>query len=64
MQNPISSLTPWVFSQIGNTKNYIIGAGDKKGACNNIYLNAPNCSKANFLNVVGLTNLQNDAVTK
>lgn len=38
MQNPITSLTPWLFAQIHNTKNYVISAADKTGLCDNIFL--------------------------
>lgn len=31
LQNPITSLTPWIFGKIGTTKNYFITAADKTG---------------------------------
>jgi len=55
LQNPITSLTPWIFGKIGQTKNYFITAADKTGDCDQMFLAAPDCSAASFVNRVTLT---------
>lgn len=52
MQDPITSLTPWLFGKLGNTKDYFISAADKTGDCNNLFLTAPDCSATSFANLV------------
>jgi hypothetical protein len=60
LQNPITSLTPWIFGKIGTTKNYFITAADKTGDCNQLFLTAPDCvlwaqNLATYENKVKLT---------
>lgn len=55
LQDPITSLTPWIFGKIGETVNYFITAADKTGDCNQIYLTAPDCAAATLVNRVTLS---------
>ena len=52
MQDPISSLTPWIFSKLGTSKDFFLSAADKTGDCEHLYLTAPDCSATSFVNQV------------
>lgn len=54
LQDPITSLTPWVFGKIGDTMSYFITAADKSGECTNLFLSAPDCAVPGFENRVRL----------
>ena len=55
LQDPITAVTPWIFGKIGTSMNYFITAADKTTPCETIFLTAPDCKAATFVNKVTLT---------